>query len=174
VMAVRMGAGSELPDPNPAVDRVTAGAGYRAVAEESGITPLISPAPGRRLGRRVMAIGLRGGRARPSTGYAVSRVLADSAAIAASLQGRGHPFDVPKDPWSQRALDAVWLRALAAERANLEPAFLALFSGVPVDSVWRLLDGTPTPGDLARIVRALPKWPFVRAACRTVGESGGS
>lgn len=164
VMAVRMGQDATLPDPLPAVPRELGGAGWQVVAEEAGVTPLVVPAPPRREGRRVLAIGRRGGRVRPSTGYALMRILADSQAIVASLRRHGHPFAVPPDPWSDRVLDAVWLRALARERASLEPAFHALFAKVRVGSVLRFLDGCAGPADVARVVAALPPGPFVRAA----------
>jgi lycopene beta-cyclase len=171
VMAVRMGESAELPDPTPAVGRVTGGSAWELVGEESGTTPLMAPGPPRRLGRRVLAIGQRGGRARPSTGYAVTRILADTAAIVASLDRHGHPMAVPPDPRWQRALDTIWLRALIRERAALEPAFLALFTRAPVDRVLRFLDGGAGPRDIASVVRALPPGPFLRAAAAQAGAA---
>jgi hypothetical protein len=67
-----------------------------------------------------------------------------------------------------RALDAIWLHALARQRAALEPAFLALFAGVPIDSVLRFLDGAAGVGDLARVIAALPPGPFVKSATELV------
>ncbi len=166
VMAVRMSEQPDLPDPLPAVPRVVVGAPWRVESHESGVTPLVTPPPSRRWGRRVLVIGRRGGRVRPSTGYAVARVLADSTAVARSLRAHGHPFDLPPDPRWERSLDAIWLRALRHERAALEPAFVSLFTGAPVDSVLRFLDGVATPVEVAAVVRALPPGPFVRAALR--------
>ena len=171
VMAVRMGEAADLPDPLPAVGRVTGGSAWEVVGEESGTTPLVVPGLSRRLGRRVLAIGRRGGRARPSTGYAVTRILADTAAIAASLDRHGHPMAVPPDPRWQQGLDAIWLRALIRERAALEPAFLALFTRAPVDAVLRFLDGGAGPLDIASVVRALPPGPFLRAAAEQAGAT---
>jgi len=163
VMAVRMGTCPDLPDPMPAIARAVGATPWRPGARESGITPLVAaPAP-RRLGRRVLAIGRRGGRVRPSTGYALQRIAADAAAVSRSLDEHGHPFAVPPDPPWQRALDRVWLRALARERAGFEPALLSLFTGAPVDSVLRFLDGDARPRDVAAVVRALPPAPFLRA-----------
>jgi lycopene beta-cyclase len=163
VMAVRMGSTATLPDPLPAVPRVVGRSAFVVEAEEHGITPLVVPAPPRRPSRRVLAIGRRGGRVRPSTGYAVLRILADTAAIQASLDRHGHPFDIPPDPRSQRTLDRIWLRALEREQAALEPAFLSLFARASVDSVLRFLDGEARPRDVVAVVRALPPRPFLRA-----------
>lgn len=172
VMAVRMGVGTALPDPGPAIPRVVGDAGWHVEAEERGVTPLVVPAPPRRRGHRVLAIGARGGRVRPSTGYAVTRILADTAAIRRSLDLYGHPFAVPPDPRWQRALDRIWLKALARERADLEPAFLSLFSGAPVEAILRFLDGDAGPRDVLDVVRALPPKPFLRALVTTAGSLG--
>jgi lycopene beta-cyclase len=78
---------------------------------------------------------------------------------------------VPPDPRWQRALDAIWLRALVREQAALEPAFLALFAQAPIDRVLRFLDGGAGPRDIASVVRALPPGPFLRAAVEQAGRS---
>lgn len=163
VMAVRMGATSELPDPLPTIPRVVGSAAWTVRAEEQGVTPLFVPQPPRRTGQRVLAIGRRGGRVRASTGYAVLRILADTAAIQRSLDRRGHPFAIAPDPGWQRALDRIWLQALRRERADLEPAFMSLFTRASVDTVLRFLDGEARARDVVRVVGALPPRPFLRA-----------
>jgi len=163
VMAVRMGATTELPDPMPAIPRVVGSAPWTIRAEEQGVTPLFVPQPPRRTGPRVLAIGRRGGRVRASTGYAVLRILADTAAIQCSLDRHGHPFDIPADPGWQRRLDRIWLRALRRERAELEPAFLSLFTRASVDAVLRFLDGEARARDVLEVIGALPPRPFLRA-----------
>jgi lycopene beta-cyclase len=161
-----MGATPDLPDPAPAVPRELGRDRWRVVGEERGVTELLTPPAPRREGARVLAIGARGGRVRPSTGYAVTRILGDTEAIVASLRSRGHPFAIPADPRRDQVLDAIWLHALATHRADLEPAFLALFAGVPIGSVLRFLDGGSSTGDLLRVVGALPRGPFLRSAAR--------
>jgi lycopene beta-cyclase len=163
VMAVRMGRDVTPPDPVPAVRRVAGRGEWSAQGGEGGETPLVVPRPPRRLGRRVLAIGQRGGRVRPSTGYAVGRILVDTEAICASLERHGSPFAVAPDPPWQRALDHIWLRALAQQSAGLEPAFVSLFAHASVDSVLRFLDGEARARDVLAVVRALPAGPFVRA-----------
>ena len=163
VMAVRMGATADVPDPIPAVHRELGEHGWQIVGEEGGVTPLVS-APRRSAGRRILDIGVRGGRVRPSTGYALARILADSRAIAGSLHRHGHPFAIRGDPYRDQILDSIWLQALAQQRADLEPAFLALFAHAPITSVLRFLDGRASPLDTARVVAALPRKPFLKSA----------
>ena len=162
VMAVRMSASPQMPDPVPAATRLLGSADWTEVAEESGTTLLI-PSRRRRQGRHILAIGLRGGRVRASTGYAVTRILADTERIRHSLRTCGHPFAVEPDPWWQVILDRIWLQALTREAAELEEAFLSLFTRAPVDSVVRFLDGGAGRSDVAAVIRALPPLPFLRA-----------
>ncbi len=166
VMAVRMGTDPAEPDPLPAAERLLGTATWQVVAEERGATPLVARRPTRRLGRHVLSLGRRGGRVRPSTGYAVVRIIDDTSAIQRSLQREGHPFGIPRDQRWQVSLDTIWLRALAAEGACLEPAFLSLFRRAEAGSVLRFLDGQAGARDVAAVIRALPPRPFLRAASR--------
>jgi lycopene beta-cyclase len=166
VMAVRMSTGRAYPDPLPAVDRLVERGPWQVVERERGLTGLSTRPMPRRIGRHVLAIGRRGGRVRPSTGYAATRILRDAARIRRSLDKHRHPFDIPPDPWRLRMLDRVWLRALSREGAGLEPAFLRLFTHAPADGVLRFLDGHPRPADVRAVVGALPPRPFLRALVR--------
>jgi lycopene beta-cyclase len=111
----------------------------------------------------VLAIGVNGGRARASTGYAVTRILADTRNIRRSLDQQDHPCALPPDPLWQRSLDRIWLNALARERAGLESALLSLFTQAPLAAILRFLDGEAGPRDVLAVVSALPPGPFLRA-----------
>ena len=174
VMAVRMGATGELPDPGLALVRTIGARGWRTVAEEQGITQLRGAPRTRREGRHVLAIGARGGRVRPSTGYALTRIAEDSLAIVASLRAHGHPFAIPGDPRRDRVLDAIWLYALAEQGSGMADAFVTVFRDVPTDAVLRFLDGRARPADLARLVAALPSRPFLGAAMRWARRRPGA
>jgi lycopene beta-cyclase len=65
--------------------------------EEGGVTPMTDAPFPRRHGNRVLAVGIAGGRLKPSTGYGIGRMLRDAAAIADSLRRQGHPFELPPD-----------------------------------------------------------------------------
>ena len=163
VMAVRMSPSAHLPDPAPAATRLLGSAAWAEVGRESGTT-LLMPSSRRRQGRHILAIGRRGGRVRASTGYAATRILADTEHVLHSLQKRGHPFAVPPDPWWQAILDRIWLRAMTREGAEFQEAFVSLFTRAPVDSVVRFLNGHAGPSDVAAVITALPPLPFLRAS----------
>ncbi len=135
---------------------------FDAGPAEHATIPLCARTANRR-GHRVLAIGAVAGLVRPSSGYGFEPIQRDSAAAARSLLRHGHPFDVPRRPWRHRALDRLFLRAVADDPAMLEPAFAAMFGADDPLRVLRFLDDASTPVDDARLVAGLPPWPYVRA-----------
>lgn len=137
---------------------------YRVVAEEQGVIPATDHPFPRRLGRRVMAIGTKGGRVKPSTGYAFVRIQHDSSAIIRSLIEHGHPFDVPEDAQRYRLLDAVMLEMMDHYGDQLKPIFTAMFERNPIDRIFRFLDEESSPLENAQLIATLPPALFVQAA----------
>jgi lycopene beta-cyclase len=80
---------------------------YEVVRREKGNIPITDQPFPRQLGRRVMSVGARAGRIKPTTGYAFTRIQADSAAIVDSLFRVSHPFDVPVDSYRYRLCDSI-------------------------------------------------------------------
>ncbi|HSN75482.1 MAG TPA: lycopene cyclase family protein [Anaerolineae bacterium] len=146
---------------------------FRIVAEEGGCLPITDAPFPRRLGQRVMAVGVKGGRIKPSTGYAFSRVQADSEAIVQSLLDHGHPFALPAGPASYRWLDAVMLRVMRDHGELIAPAFAAMFSRNPTARILRFLDEQASPLDVLAIMASLPAALFVGTALEmAVGRTG--
>jgi lycopene beta-cyclase len=149
---------------------------FRVAAEEGGCLPITDAPFARRQGQRVLAIGVRGGRIKPSTGYAFSRVQADSDAIVQSLLTHGHPFDLPASPARYGWLDAVLLRVMRTHGEAIAPAFAAMFGRNPMARILRFLDEQATPLDILKIMASLPAPLFVgtavqmMAARATVGQ----
>lgn len=137
---------------------------FRIVAEESGVIPATDYDFTRQLGRRVMTIGTKAGRVKPTTGYAFLRILQDSAAIVASLVANGHPFDVPADRRAYRWLDAVMLRVMRRHGEQLKPIFTALFRRNPIERIFRFLDERASLWESLRLIASLPPWTFMRTA----------
>ncbi len=145
---------------------------FRVDDVERAAIPL-SPARVRRRGHRVLSIGATAGLVRASSGYGFTAIQRDSEAVARSLLVHGHPFAVPARPWRHRALDALFLRAVAREPQALEPAFAALFGGRDPLRVLRFLDDDTTTGEDLRLVTRLPPRPFVRALLPRRREAPG-
>ena len=137
---------------------------YRIVDEEQGVIPATDHPFPRRVGQRVMTIGTKGGRVKPSTGYAFVRIQQDSAAIIRSLQEHDHPFDVPADSQRYRLLDAVMLEMMDHYGEQLKPIFTTMFERNPIDRIFRFLDEEGTPIENLQLIATLPPALFVQAA----------
>ncbi len=136
---------------------------YTICSEERGAVPITDDPLVRTLGRRVMAIGARAGRIKPSTGYAFMRVQKDSEEIVESLLLQGHPFDVPDDPDLYDVLDAVMLKAMDTQGDHIKKAFTAMFKRNPVDHILRFLDEEATPWQNLMLVATMPPHVFLHA-----------
>ncbi len=139
---------------------------YTVISDETGTTPLTDYPFPRRTGRHVMTTGIQGGLVKPTSGYAYTRILDDSAAIVRSLLAHGHPFDVPATKPLYRWLDSVMLEVMRVEPERLADAFTAMFSRNPAPRIFRFLDERASLGDIVGLVLTLPKLPFLRGAGR--------
>lgn len=139
---------------------------YQIVEEEAGIIPMTSRPVQRRLGKRILAIGTRGGRVKPSTGYAFQRIQRDSQAIVSSMLRYGHPFHV--SPASRRYLfyDSLLLDVLARSDPKIRSIFTAMFSRNPIDRVFRFMDERTSLLEDGLILASLPPVPFLYAFFR--------
>lgn len=139
---------------------------YRTRREEQGISPLTDwPFP-RLRGKRIMAIGTKGGRVKPSTGYAFLRMQQDSAAIVRSLLAVGHPFSVPAGPRRYRFFDSVMLEIMTHHGERIESIFTALFRRNPVERIFRFLDEVASPWENGLMVPSLPPQLVLQALLR--------
>ncbi|MBN1248327.1 MAG: Lycopene cyclase [Anaerolineae bacterium] len=136
---------------------------YRIVAQEAGAVPITDDPLERQLGKRVMAIGARAGRIKPSTGYAFMRVQKDCEEILDSLLLHGHPFDVPDDPDLYDVLDAVLLKVIHQHGDHLKGAFGAMFKRNPIEHILRFLDETSSPWENLMLIASMPPAVFLKA-----------
>lgn len=129
---------------------------YRVSRKERGITPLTDQPFRRRTSKHVMTIGTWGGRIKPSTGYAFTRIQRDSSAIVHSLLHVGHPFNIAPSPRRYRFFDSVLLRILDDHGESISPILSALFKQNPGDRVFRFLDEIASPWDNLLMIPSLP------------------
>jgi lycopene beta-cyclase len=129
---------------------------YRISRKERGITPLTDQPFRRRTGKHVMTIGTWGGRIKPSTGYAFTRIQRDSSAIVHSLLQTGQPFSIAPSPRRYRFFDSVLLQILDDHGAWVSPILTSLFKQNPGDGVFRFLDEIASPWDNLRMIPSLP------------------
>jgi lycopene beta-cyclase len=133
------------------------------VDREAGASPMTEQYFEPFEGPRIRRIGIPAGMLKASTGYALTRILDDSAAIVRSLRERGHPMVAPPSRRIYRFLDGVFLTLWARWPARMPSVFSAMFARVPADRVLRFLDERASPWDLLSLIARLPVWPFFRA-----------
>lgn len=141
---------------------------YDVTREEAGSLPLLAEAPARQLGPRVMAIGVRGGRLKPTTGFAFERIQADSAAIVRSLLANGRPWDGPATPARFGYYDRLMLGVMAGHGAEIAAIFGALFRRNPAERVLAFLDEQTAPLQEAALIATLPPRRFLEQVAATL------
>jgi lycopene beta-cyclase len=133
---------------------------------EAGVIPMTDHPFPRRLGQRVMSIGTKGGRVKPSTGYAFLRIQRDSAAIVQSLIQHHQPFEVPARRGRFGLHDSVLLNIMTHHPDDLKPIFTLMFRNNPIQRIFRFLDETATLSEEARFIASLPPRRFLQALFR--------
>lgn len=136
---------------------------YTVEEEEDGIIPMTDQPFSRESGQRVMTIGTRGGRVKPSTGFAFLRMQQDSEAIVHSLRAEGHPFHGRAAPPRYRTFDAMMLSVLERSRDGGRDVFIKLFERNPMTRVLRFLDEAGTIGENIRLMATVPWGTFIAA-----------
>jgi lycopene beta-cyclase len=136
---------------------------YRILEEERGVIPMTDHPFPRKLGDRIMSIGTHGGRVKPSTGYAFSRIQRDSKAITRSLEKYGHPFHVPRDSARRRFYDSLLLEVLKGQSTMAPEIFTKLYKRNDIRRVLRFLDEKTTLMEEVMIIASLPPVPFLKA-----------
>jgi lycopene beta-cyclase len=125
----------------------------------------------RRPSRRVLRIGVGGGLARPSTGYAFAAIQRDAAKIA-SAAAAGTLDDLPLErPKTTRFLDRVFLRQLAAHPERAPALFEQLFTRTAPGVLARFLAETASLDDNLAVMRALPARDLAPRAIRMMLRS---
>jgi lycopene beta-cyclase len=133
---------------------------FTVLGEERGLIPMTDADPRPVRGPRHYALGLAGGAARPSTGYAFLRIHRSAAELAAAVvAGRAPSLEL--DGRRRRLLDAVFLRFLLRRPAGVPDVFARMFARTPPAALLRFLGDTSTPVDELRLIAALPKAPFL-------------
>jgi lycopene beta-cyclase len=136
---------------------------YQIMEVETGIIPMTDYSFPRRLGQRVLSIGTLGGRVKPSTGYAFSRIQRDTQAIVKSLVRLNHPFDIPSDPRKSLFYDSLMLDVMVNHPDMVEKILTKMFSRNPIQRAIEFLDERTQIWEDILLIASLPPVPFLRA-----------
>jgi lycopene beta-cyclase len=135
---------------------------YRITAEEIGAIPMTDHPLPARAGARIINLGTRAGRAKPSTGYAFQRIQAQSGRLVAALAATGHPpADPTGDRWQFHWFDTLLLDIMQRQGETTRDLFAQLFRRNPVERVLRFLDEKTSWADNLRIMNSVSAGPFM-------------
>ncbi|WP_303309498.1 lycopene cyclase family protein [Hymenobacter sp. BT730] len=137
---------------------------YRIEAEEVGAIPMTDhPLPAVQ-SPHIINIGTRGGRAKPSTGYAFKRIQEQSARLVTALAATGQPPQDPTgDQWQFRLFDTLLLDAMQRRGEQTRDIFAQLFQRNPVERIFDFLDERTTPWENLQVMNSVSPWPFLRS-----------
>jgi lycopene beta-cyclase len=147
---------------------------YTVLSKEGGVTPLTAYPFPRQVGRRVLTIGIPGGRVKSSSGYAFTRIQRDSAAIVDSLVKTGSPFNFAKDKPFYRFCDDALLQTMSRHGEYVQPIFLSLFKNNPIERVLQFLDEINSPGENLALMLTLPLPLFMQGLLKAAGQNLGT
>ncbi len=140
---------------------------YDVKAEESGKLPMTTAKIPTKLGERMFAIGVAGGSARPSSGYAFHRIQRQTSEIARAIVEKRR---IPQTFASRKYdfFDAVFLEALVGNPGLAKDSFLRMFEKVSPDSLIRFLTEESSAADDLAVINALPKLSFGAAGWQSL------
>jgi lycopene beta-cyclase len=151
---------------------------YEVLHSETGAIPMDACPPPAVNSSRILNIGIRGGAARPSTGYAflaiqrTARILTERLTSWAADPAGSSPEPIRYYSARSAWLDRVFLSHLIRCPERAPEMFLRMFERVPPDALARFLfDGGSFADDL-RVMSALPAAPLVAEAVRVFGPGG--
>lgn len=131
------------------------------IAVEDGALPMTSRPFATPAADGTISLGVGGGMARPSSGYAFVNMVRAAERTAAALCA-GRPLRQPRFAWKYRGLDALFLRLLGVDPGAAQRAFMAMFAGIEPDRLIRFLTETSSWRDDLALGLALPKAAFLR------------
>jgi lycopene beta-cyclase len=166
--------GAQMPDIsdhrhwlNSEIARLTRGQSFDVLREERAFIPMALPQPGAPIvPHRFAHAGLRGGAARPSTGYAFQRIQLMADLCAAQILRGADQIDLRLDSPMTRFMDGLFLRVLQRSPDRGPALFSALFRNAPADRLERFLSGSTAPIDRVSVMASLPPVPFLREVFR--------
>ncbi|MBO2008515.1 lycopene cyclase family protein [Hymenobacter negativus] len=147
---------------------------YRITAEEAGAIPMTDHPLPARTGRHIINIGTRGGRAKPSTGYAFKRIQQHSARLVDALARTGNlPADVSGDKWQFRLFDTLLLDIMQRRGETTRDIFRQLFERNPIERIFRFLDEQTSWADNLRVMNSVAPGPFMQSIAHVLrGQPG--
>ncbi len=136
---------------------------YQIKEVEFGTIPMTDYKFQRKQGRRIMKIGVGGGMAKPSTGYAFLRIQQDTMQIINSLEQSGQPFYKKKNGKQFGIYDAMILNIMHRKGESIKEIFTDLFKNNPIERVLAFLNEKTNFLTDLQIMASVPPMPFLKS-----------
>ena len=137
---------------------------YTVEFEEQGIIPMTPQAPSAPAAERIQPIGTQAGMVKGSTGYGFLSIQKSTPMLVQQvLKSNQSRLRVPRSNFSIW-LDTVFLRYIEQHPGHAPEIFFNLFDRVKPDALVRFLSDVARPADYSAVIRAMPKWPFLKFA----------
>ena len=137
---------------------------YAVEFEEQGIIPMKPQTPPAPAAERIQPIGTQAGMVKGSTGYGFLSIQKSTPLLVQqALKSDQSRPRVPRSNFSIW-LDTVFLRYIEQHPGHAPGIFFNLFDRVKPDALVRFLSDVARPADYSAVIRAMPKWPFLKTA----------
>ena len=138
---------------------------WEVLHEEQGVLPMSTERLQSPTGSRIQRIGLGGGAAKPSTGYAFLAIQRQTEALTRGIE-QGH-FDAPP-PRGRRELvqDRVMLDWMVHHPEDTPALLYRLFEKVEPRTLARFLSEASSPAEDLAVMLAVPPWSFTVSTLR--------
>ncbi len=137
---------------------------YAVEFEEQGIIPMTPQAPLAPADGRIQPIGTQAGMVKGSTGYGFLSIQKSTPLLVRqALESHQSRLRVLRSNFSIW-LDTVFLRYIEQYPGHAPEIFFNLFDRVKPDALVRFLSDVARPADYSAVIRAMPKWPFLKTA----------
>lgn len=142
--------------------------GVEILRRERGRIPMSTAEIAPRASPRIVPIGLRGGAAKPSTGYAFAFIQRQCEALARAVaRGETPPPEIAAHSPVARFFDRVFLAHLRRHPSSAPEVFGALFERTPPEALARFLSEEGGVRDHLRVMNGVPRLPVALEALRS-------
>ncbi len=141
---------------------------YRIKRSERGVIPMVENAYSSGT-EHVRPIGIVSGAAKPSSGYAFTRIQKQCRFLAESMKQHQPPPHYPASLYRYRAYDIIMLHIIKNRPEVAIKAFEMMFSNLPAPKLLRFLDEETSFREDLAILNSVSKLPFLNATIKELG-----
>lgn len=130
---------------------------YEITRRSPGRIPLGLSTPPRRVGARIVPIGVRGGMIKASSSYAFTRILQDAEGVSAAMEATGQPYAARDRAWYYRLGDRGAARLFHRSPSLAQDMMMAMFQPGSADLALGFLDERNDLAENGRLFGAIPR-----------------